>query len=200
MIIARSWRGPHTLTGRGESPFHPCSRCFVSAWVLDLRKNTGWSTVEKVPFLWSTSYPAKFGAFDGDLELVPSSIGPFLVFFLTFDKTISYWIFGSLRSTSYKILPPHTLTHAHLAIKMVYPTMTKTLKTLFFFYLLPSVPRDSLREKSRASGSGTGGKVRVGKLKLTFHCEVFLHDVKTISTVLVFEKVRVSRFFSVDTM
>ena len=32
----------HTLTGRGKSPFRPLrSRCFVSAWVLDLRKITG---------------------------------------------------------------------------------------------------------------------------------------------------------------
>ena len=55
-------RGPHTLTRRGKSPFHPLrSRCFVSAWVLDLRENTGWFTVEKVPFLWSTIYPANFG-------------------------------------------------------------------------------------------------------------------------------------------
>ena len=30
--------------------------------------------------------------------------------------------------------------------------------------------RGSLREKSRASGPGAGGIVRVGKLKLTFHC------------------------------
>ena len=55
-------RGPHPLTGRGKSPVHPLrSRCFVSAWVLDLRKNTGWFTVEKVPFPWSTIYPANFG-------------------------------------------------------------------------------------------------------------------------------------------
>ena len=179
--------------------FPLCSRCFVSAWVLDLRKNAGWFTVEKVPFFWSTSYPAKFGAFNGDLELVPSSIGPFLVFFWPSIRRyrIEYLAIYAALATKY-FFHTHTLTHAHLAIKMVYPTMTKTLKTLFFFYLLPSVPRDSLREKSRASGPGIGGKVRVGKLKLTFHCEVFLHDVKTKSTVLVFEKVRVSRFFSVE--
>ena len=93
------------------------SRCFVSAWVLDLRRITGWLTVEKVPFLWSTVYPANFGQNNNNnnnnnnnkiehLELVPSSISPFLV--VTFDKTISYWILGSLRSTSYKILVTHT--------------------------------------------------------------------------------------------
>ena len=74
-------RGPHTLIGRGKFPFHPLSRCFVSAWVLDLRKNTGWFTGEKVPFLWSTIYPANFDTFNGHLELVPSGISPFIVFF-----------------------------------------------------------------------------------------------------------------------
>ena len=111
MIIARSWRGPHTLTGRGKSPFHPRSRCFVSAWVLDLRKNTGWFTVEKVPFLWSTSYPAKFGAFNGDPELVPSSIGPFLVFFWPSIRRyrIEYLaLYAALATTSY-FFHTHTL-------------------------------------------------------------------------------------------
>ena len=65
-------RGPHTLIGRGKSPFHSRSRCFISAWVLDLRKNTGWFSGEKVPFLWSTIYPANFDTFNGHLELVPS--------------------------------------------------------------------------------------------------------------------------------
>ena len=99
-------RRAHTLTGRGKSPFHPLrTRCFVSSWVLYLLKNTGWFTVEKVSFLWSTIYPANFGKKKkkkkiGHLELVPSSISPSLVFFfLTFDKTISYWILGPLRST-----------------------------------------------------------------------------------------------------
>ena len=108
-------RGPHTLTGRGQSPFHPlCSRCFVSAWVLDLRKSTTWSTVEKVPFLWSTIYPANCGKKKiGHLELVPSSITASVPFSVTFYKTISYWILGSLGSTNYKILVPHS----QLAIK-----------------------------------------------------------------------------------
>ena len=74
-------RGPHTLIGRGKSPFHPRSRCFVSAWVLDLRKNTGSFTGEKVPFLWSIIYPANFGTFNGHLELVPSGISPLIAFF-----------------------------------------------------------------------------------------------------------------------
>ena len=103
-------RVPHTLTGRGKSPFHPLrSRCFVSAWVLDLRKNTGWFTGEKVPFLWSTNYPANFDTFNGHLELVPSGISPFIVFFWpSMRRYISYWILCSLRSTSYKIIVPHT--------------------------------------------------------------------------------------------
>ena len=102
-------RGPQTPIGRGKSPFHPRSRCLVSAWVLDLRKNTGWFTGEKVPFLWSTIYPANFDTFNGHLELVPSGISPFIVFFWpSMRRYISYWILCSLRSTSYKIIVPHT--------------------------------------------------------------------------------------------
>ena len=143
MIWFSRARVPHTLTGRGKSPFHPLrSRCFVSAWVLDLRKITGWLTVEKVPFLWSTIYPANFGKKKsnnnnkkiGHLELVPFSISPFLV--VTFDKTISYWILGSLRSTSYKILVTYTHT---IGYQMVYPN-DQNPKNLVLFYLLPSVP------------------------------------------------------------
>ena len=66
-------RGPHTLIGRGKSPFHPRLRCFVSAWVLDLLKKMGWFTGERVPFLWwSTIYPANFDTFNGLLELETS--------------------------------------------------------------------------------------------------------------------------------
>ena len=74
-------RGPQTPIGRGKSPFYPRSRCLVLAWVLDLRKNKGWFTGEKVPFLWSTIYPANFDTFNGHLELVPSGISPLIVFF-----------------------------------------------------------------------------------------------------------------------
>ena len=83
IIFARAW-GPHTLIGCGKSPFHPRSGCFVSAWVLDLCKNTGWFTGGKGPFLWSTIYPANFDTFNGHLELVPSGnflLVPFLSFF-----------------------------------------------------------------------------------------------------------------------
>ena len=76
--------GPHTFMGCGKSPFHPRSGCFVSAWVLGLRKNTGWFTGGKGPFLWSTIYPANFVTFNGHLELVPSGnflLVPFLSFF-----------------------------------------------------------------------------------------------------------------------
>ena len=107
MIFARAWAS-HALIGRDKSPFHPRYRCFVSAWVLDLRKNTGWFTGEKVPFLWSTICPANFDTFNEHLELVLSGISPFLVFFLTFDETISYWILCSLSSTSYKKKLSHT--------------------------------------------------------------------------------------------
>ena len=62
-------RGPHTFIGRGKSPFHPRSRYFVhvSACVLDLCKNAGWFTGEKVPFLSSTIYSANFDTFNGHL-------------------------------------------------------------------------------------------------------------------------------------
>ena len=106
-IFARAWTSD--AIGRGKSPFHPRSRCLVSAWVLDLRKNTGWFTGEKVPFLWSTIYPANFDTFNGHLELVPSGISTFIVFFWpSMRRYISYRILCSLRSTSYKIIVPHT--------------------------------------------------------------------------------------------
>ena len=106
--------GPHSLIGCGKSPFHPRTGCFVSAWVLDLRKNTGWFTGEKGPFLWSTIYPANFDTFNGDLELVPSGISSFLVFFFTLDETISYWILCSLGSTSYKSVNGVCSAESHL--------------------------------------------------------------------------------------
>ena len=103
-------RVPHTLTGRGKSPFHPLrSRCFVSAWVLDLRKITGWLTVEKVPFLWSTIYPGNFGKKKknnnnnkiGHLELVPSSISPFLVLPSIRRYRIEYLALYAVLATKY---------------------------------------------------------------------------------------------------
>ena len=37
VIFAHAWAS-HAHTERGKSPFHSRSRCFVSAWVLDLVK------------------------------------------------------------------------------------------------------------------------------------------------------------------
>ena len=82
--------------------------------------------------------------------------------------------------------------------------MTKTLKTLFFFIFYR--PQGSLREKSRASGPGPGaeGIVRVGKLKLTFHCfylcvwvcvRSISGGMKQYRRLFFYEKVWVSRFF-----
>ena len=51
--------------------------------------------------------------------------------------------------------------------------ITKPLKTCSFLSATIRL-RGSLREKSRASGRGAGGIVRLGKLKLTFHCFVCL--------------------------
>ena len=94
-------RGPHTLIGCRKSPFHPRSRCFVSAWVLDLRTNTGWFRVIKVPFPWSTIYPANFDTFNRHLELVPSGISPFLVFFWPSIKRyrIEYFALSAVLAT-----------------------------------------------------------------------------------------------------
>ena len=164
-------RGPHTLTGRGKSPFHPLrSRCFVSERVLDLRKNTGWFTVEKVPFPWSTIYPANFG----HLELVPSSICPFLVLPSIRRYRIEYLALYAVL-LSYKRLVPHT----QLAIKC-FTQMTKTLKTFFSSTIRL---QGSLLEKSRASGQGPGGwgYSEGGQIKTNFSlcfffcvCEVFV--------------------------
>ena len=58
---------------------------------------------------------------------------------------------------------------------MVYPN-DQNPKNLVLFYLSTIRPQGSLQEKSRASGPGPGaeGVVRVGKLKLTFHCSFFV--------------------------
>ena len=49
---------------------------FVTAWVLDLLKKRADLQAKKSPI-----YPANFDTFYGLLELVPSGISPFLVFF-----------------------------------------------------------------------------------------------------------------------
>ena len=120
------------------------SRCFVSAWVLDLRKITGWLTVEKVPFLRSTIYPGNFGKKKnnnnnkiGHLELVPSSISPFLVLPSIRRYRIEYLALYAVLATEYLL---HTHTHTQLAIKW-FTQMTKTLKTLFFFICYHPSPR-----------------------------------------------------------
>ena len=135
-------REPHTFIGRGKSPFHPRSRCFVSAWVLDLCKNTGWLQAKKFHFSrWQFIQLTLIPLTDTWVSTLWHQ--SFSCLFLTFDETISYWILCSLRSANYKIIVPHT----QLAIKW-FTQMTKTLKTLFFF--TPTIrPRGSLREKSR---------------------------------------------------
>ena len=132
-------RGPHTLTGRGKSPFHPLrSRCFVSAWVLDLRKNTGWFTVDKVPFPWPTIYPANFGIYIkkkiGHLELVPSGISPFLVLPSIRRYRTEYLALYAVLATKY-------LFHTHNCLSNGLPKWPKTLKTLFFFIFYHPSPR-----------------------------------------------------------
>ena len=110
-------------------------RCFVSAWVLDLRKNTGWFTGEKVPFLWSTIHPANFDTFNGNLELVPSGISPFIFFFCPSMRRYRIEYFAL-----YPVLANNCPTHTQLAIKW-FTQMTKTLKTLFFFICYHPSPR-----------------------------------------------------------
>ena len=74
-------RGPHTLIGCGKSPFPPAPDVSFQRGFLIYVKNTGWFTGGKGPFLWSTIYPTNFDTFNGHLELVPSGISSFLVFF-----------------------------------------------------------------------------------------------------------------------
>ena len=161
-------RGPDTLIGGGKSPFHPRSRCSVSAWVLDLLKKKGWFTGEKVSFLWSTIYPANFDTFNGLLELVPSGISPFLVFFWP-NEMISYWTLCSLRSTSYKIIVPHT----QLAIKW-FIQMTKTLKTLFFFICYHPFPRQPAVKVQSFEPKGWGYS-EGGQIKTNFSLFSFVY-------------------------
>ena len=83
---------------------------------------------------------------------------------------------------------------------MVYPKDQNPEKLCSFNFLSATIrPRGSLREKPRASGPGNGGTVRVGKLKLTFHCFslfvcVISGSAKQYRRLFV-EKVRVARFF-----
>ena len=200
LLYALVWfshpRGPHTLIWCGKSPFHPRSRCFVSAWVLDLHKNKGWFTVEKVPFLWSIIYPANFGTFNAHLELEPSGISPLLVFFWPSIRRyrIEYLALYAVLATKY-------LCHTHNWLSYSLPKWRNPYKP-FSFLSATIRPRGSLRKKSRASGTGAGGIVRVGKSKLTFHCfffcacvfEVFLAAWNNIAGCF-FEKVRVSQYF-----
>ena len=82
---------------------------------------------------------------------------------------------------------------------MVYPN-DQNPKNLVLFYLLPSVPKAACGRSPELRTWATEGEgiVRVGKLKLTFHCDFFvcakyLWPRETIAPV-----VRVSRFFLVD--
>ena len=148
MIIARSWK---------NLLFPLCSRCFVSAWVLDLRKNAGWFTVEKVPFLWSTSYPAKFGAFNGDLELVPSSIGPFLVFFWPSIRRyrIEYLAIYAALATKYFF---HTRTHTRtLGYQNALPNDDQNPKNLVLFLFATIRPSGQPPGKVQGFGPGDWG-------------------------------------------
>ena len=78
---------------------------------------------------------------------------------------------------------------------MVYPN-DQNPKNLVLFYLLPSVPKAACGKSPelRTWAPGAEGIVRVGKLKLTFHCffvcAKYLWPRETIAPV-----VRVSRFF-----
>ena len=57
---------------------------------------------------------------------------------------------------------------------MVYPN-DQNPKNLVLIYLLPSVPKAACGKSPelRAWAAGAEGIVRVGKLKLTFHCAFF---------------------------
>ena len=166
---------PHTLTGRGKSPFHPLrSRCFVRGVLIYIKiradlqsKKFHFSGLQfiQLPLVRRKKITKYRTPRVSTLKHQSLSC-----LFCTFDKTMSYWILGPLRSTSYKIIVPHT----QLAIRW-FAQMTKTLKTEFFFIFLPYVPKRP-RGKSpelRAGAPGAEGIVRTGRLKLTTNFSMF---------------------------
>ena len=78
---------------------------------------------------------------------------------------ISYWILCSLRSTSYKIIVPHT----HNRLSNGLPRWPKPEKPPSFFICYHPSPRQPAGEVQSFGPEGWG-IVRVSKLKLTFHC------------------------------
>ena len=110
---------------------------------------------------------------------------------------ISYFfLFGSLRGTSYKILVPPTHRQT-LGYRNGLPKWPKPWK-LCSFSSATIRPRDSLREKSRASGPGAGVKwgwanKSTFSLFLCFVCEVFLAAWSNVAGSF-YGKVRIFRF------
>ena len=161
-------RGPHTFIGRGKSPFHPRSRCFVSAWVLDLCKNTGWLQAKKFHFSrWQFIQLTLIPLTDTWVSTLWHQ--SFSCLFFTFDETISYWILCSLRSASYKIIVPP----AQLAIKW-FTQMTKTPKTFFFFICYHPSPRQPAG-KVQSFGLEGWGYSEGGQIKTNFSLFSFLY-------------------------
>ena len=75
-------RGPHTLIGRGKVLLFTLAPdvSFQRGFLIYVKIQADLQA-KKFLFLWSTIYPANFDTFNGHLELVPSGISPFLVFF-----------------------------------------------------------------------------------------------------------------------
>ena len=109
-------------------------------------------------YFWSTIYPANFGKKNnnnnnnkiGHLELVPSSVSPFLVLPSIRRYRIEYLALYAVLATKYLL---HT--HTQLAIKW-FTQMTKTLKTLFFFIFYHPSPREPAG-KVQSFGPGPRG-------------------------------------------
>ena len=154
MIFARAYAS-HAHRA-WQISFSPSALQVFRSWGLDLHKNTGWFTVEKVSFLWSTVYPATFGKKKKITKYRTPRVSTLThqslsCLFCTFDKTMSYWILGPLRSTSYKIIVPHT----QLAIRW-FTQMTKTPETVFFFIFYHTSPREPVG-KVQSFGLGPRG-------------------------------------------
>ena len=163
-------RTPHTLTGRGKSPFHPLrSRCFVRGVSIYIKiradlqsKKFHFSGLQfiQLPLVRKKKQQQNIG----HPELVPSSISPSLVFFAPSIRRcrIEYLALYAVLALE------NNCSTDTISYQMVYPN-DQNPKNRVLFYLLPYVPKRT-RGKSpelRAGAPGAEGIVRMGRLKLT---------------------------------
>ena len=97
------------------------------------------------------------------LELVPSSISPFLIFLWPLIRR-----YRTEYLALYAVLATKYLFHTQLAIKWL-TQMTKTLKTLFFFIFYHPSPRQPAgKVQSFGPGPGGWGYSEGGQIKTNF--------------------------------